>query len=157
MYPISREMITMNINRWLRWREAPFQEERGIGLAEVLVAVAILGVAFTALLSSMNTGSNAVIITDKRVTARNLAEAQIEHIKALPYHQGDETYSIIETDDTNYTISLAVGTISANSLRGTTFIGATIPGTQTSIQQIMVTVSRAGSDIIELTTFKGNR
>ena len=149
--------ITHNFNHIMRWYKSLIHGENGIGLPEVLVALVILGTAITAIISSMHTGSNAVIVTDKKVTARSLAEAQLEHIKALPYNQGDTTYSIIDTSDTGYTIALEVGTVSATALFDTTFLGASIPGTQTSIQQITVTVSRSGAEVIELTTFKGNR
>ncbi|MFO8009377.1 MAG: hypothetical protein R6U89_01050, partial [Dehalococcoidia bacterium] len=64
----------------------------GAGLAEVLIALVLVGFAITALLASFNTGSRAVIMTDEKTTARNLAENQIDLIKSDPYNPATCTY-----------------------------------------------------------------
>ncbi len=157
--PTIREMITMNINRRLKWRKAPLQEQRGVGLVEVLVAIAIMGSAITALLASMHTGSNAVIVLDKNVTARSLAQAQVEFIRSFPYDATGE-YDLIDIPN-GYSITVFAGTPSISTAitmpDDNTFLGAELPATQRSMQVITVTVSRLGGEVVELTTIKGNR
>ncbi len=64
---------------------AALRGEEGIGLVEALIAVAILGLALTALLSAVSTGSMAVSRTEERVTAENLARSQLEYTKSQAY------------------------------------------------------------------------
>ncbi len=162
IYQTTRGTIMINLNRLLKQCKASFQKQRGVGLVEVLVAIAIMGSAITALLSSMQTGSNAVIVTDKNVTARSLAQAQIEYIRSYPFTPGTSSYDIIDIPNGyGYSINLSVATpsFSTNITMpvDNLFLGAELPDTQRSMQVITVTVSRDGEEVIELSTIKGNR
>jgi len=59
--------------------------ELGMTLVEILVALAILGITAVAFLSGAATALKAVIITQERVAAESLAKSEIEYIKSLDY------------------------------------------------------------------------
>ena len=61
------------------------KNEKGIGLIEVLIALAILGIVAAAFLSGLATASRAFYIADVRTTAESLARSQMEHVKNQPY------------------------------------------------------------------------
>ena len=67
---------------------AAFADERGAGLIEILVAVAIIAIVLTVFLSALSTGAFSVAAVRKRVTAENLARSQLECIKDHPYIAG---------------------------------------------------------------------
>ena len=113
------------------------QTEKGLGLVESLVAVAILGTAVVAFVIALSTGSIAVREGDQEAQAQRLARTQLEEIKAAPY--ADSYTSIVEPD---YDISVTAGSI---------------PDTDADIQKITVTISRDGSDILIVEDFKVNR
>lgn len=150
-------------NRWLQkvWR--PVRCQNGVGLAEVLVAIVIISTAIVALISSMTTGASAVQLTDEHVTARHLAEAQMEYIKSYPYAPGASTYPLADIPTRhNFAMTVNVATASVITLTGVddTFLGSTFPGTQASIQEVTVTVTQPHKNdkvLITLTTLKGNR
>lgn len=144
--------------RWSRAISRLVRQQNGVGLAEVLVSVAIVGSAVIALLSSMTTGANAVQITDEHVSARYLAESQLEYIKAYPYEPGAATYPLVDIPTRhNFTMVVSVVIPQASCLTGDTFLGAEIPNSEDSLQQITVTVLQNGGTVTSLTTFKGNR
>ncbi len=111
--------------------------ERGLGLVESLVAVAILGTAVVAFVIALSTGSIAVREGDQEARAQRLARTQLEEIKAAPY--ADSYTPIVEPD---YDVSVTAGSI---------------PDTGADIQKITVTISRDGSDILIVEDFKVNR
>jgi len=55
----------------------------GFSLVEVLIAVALLSIIGISLLSSLGTSSKALMTIDERETAKNIAEAAMEHIKSV--------------------------------------------------------------------------
>jgi type II secretory pathway pseudopilin PulG len=59
--------------------------ERGFTLVETLVGMFLLVVIGVALLASLTLSSRVLIETDTRETARDLAVAEMEYIKHLPY------------------------------------------------------------------------
>lgn len=149
--------------RWSNLTTKLVRKQDGIGLAEVLVAVAIISSAIVALLSSMTTGASAVQLTDEHVTARHLAEAQLEYIKSYPYSPGASSYPLADIP-TRHGLAMIVNVSTASMVTLTggddTFLGATLPGTQASIQEVTVTVTQPAKDdkvLITLTTLKGNR
>jgi len=106
-------------------RRAMRPSQTGVGLVETLIAVAITAVAITALLGALSTGSLAVVRTDERVTAENVARAQMEHTKAQEYVAAPASYA---------TISAPAGySISADA--------TSVSGRDADIQMITVSVS----------------
>ena len=61
-----------------------FQNERGMSLIEVLVAVLILGLALVPLMSTFASGSLFATRARHEVKALNLAQSKLEEIKNLP-------------------------------------------------------------------------
>ena len=100
--------------------------ERGVGLVESLIALAIVGVAITALLGALSTGSMAVGKTDRRVTAESLARAQMEYTKSLPYLVAPASYEAIAPLPEGYSISAVASPVS---------------GRDSDLQRVTVTVS----------------
>jgi len=134
------------------------QRQNGIGLAEVLVSIAIISSAVVALLSSMTTGANAVQITDEHVTARYLAEAQLEYIKSYPYAPGATIYPLVDIPSRHsFAMAVSVTIPQASCLTGDTFLGAELPESEESIQMITISVGNSSGTVTSLTTFKGNR
>ena len=67
---------------------AAFANERGASLVEVLVSVAIIAIILTIFLSALSAASLSVAVVRERVTAENLARAQLECIQDHPYIEG---------------------------------------------------------------------
>jgi len=67
---------------------AAFGDDRGAGLVEALVALAIVAIVLTIFLSALSTGTFGVSLVRERVTAGNLARSQLECIKDHPYITG---------------------------------------------------------------------
>jgi prepilin-type N-terminal cleavage/methylation domain-containing protein len=61
------------------------KSEKGFALAEVMVAIAVLGIVSVALLSGISTAYRAVSIADERATAESLARSQMEYVKSQDY------------------------------------------------------------------------
>ena len=59
--------------------------ERGISLIETLVAIALVGIISTAFFGALVTSTNSRVIADEHVSARVLAESQMEEIKKQEY------------------------------------------------------------------------
>ncbi len=119
------------------------QDERGLGLIESMVAVAVLGTAVVAFVTALSTGSTAVRESEYETIAQRLAQAELENIKSYTYNPEAITYSTDDVDTPEgYSISVAV---------------SSIPDTDTDIQKITVAVSLAGEDILTVENYKVNR
>jgi type II secretory pathway pseudopilin PulG len=114
-----------------------FSNERGATLVESLIAVAIAGMAITALLAALSTGSIAVQRGDTQVTSQTLARAQIEYIKGQAY---SSSYAEV-IKPSGYSIDIAVSNVGNRD---------------SNIQKIAVTVSFDGGDFT-IEDFKMNR
>ncbi|MGA9348541.1 MAG: hypothetical protein WBW48_07020 [Anaerolineae bacterium] len=66
----------------------PLGDERGVGLVEILVTMAIAAIAITAFLLALSMGSFGVNTVRERVAAENLARTQLEIIKSSAYITG---------------------------------------------------------------------
>jgi Tfp pilus assembly protein PilV len=117
------------------------QGQRGLGLAETLVAVAILGTAVTAFIAALSAASIAVGAQDEDTTAQALASSQLEYTKSYTYDAGAASYPSLSTPE-GYELTVAV---------------SPVPGTDTDIQKITVTVSRDDQDVLTVADYKVNR
>ena len=119
-------------------RKTWVQNQRGIGLPEAIVSVAIIGTAVITFVAALSAGSIAVREGDKEVVAQRLALNQLEYIKSCPY---DTTYSIVDKQE-GYNISVEVDPTADNDA---------------DIQKVSVTISRDGEDVLTVESFKVNR
>lgn len=79
------------------------KDERGISLAETLIALAILAAVAVAFLLGLGTAYKAVTIAGQRTALESLAKSQLEAIKACPYDdqvsEGHPDYSSCKITD----------------------------------------------------------
>ena len=116
--------------------------QKGIGLVETLVAVAILGTSVVAFVVALSAGSLTVSEHDKETIAQSLAQTQMEYTKSyLPYIPGAVTYPVLAVPAT---YSVAVGVLA-------------VPGADTNIQKITVSVLKDSVNIITISDYKVNR
>ena len=135
-----QEMIR-TIKQWFGKVKIWAQDQRGLGLAESIVAVAILGVAMVAFVAALSAGSIAVREGDQEVVAQRLVRTQLEYIKSYAYDSQAITYPTVDEPE-GYTISVGVGPTSDND---------------TDIQKITVTIYRDGEGILTVEDYKVNR
>jgi type II secretory pathway pseudopilin PulG len=122
--------------------EALLRGEAGIGLVEALIAVAILSLTLTVLLSALSAGSLAVGTTEERVTAENLARSQLEYTKSQPYLPLPASYPTVTPSAGGY---------------GVTVEATSIPDTDSSIEKITVTITRDGDTLLVVEDYKVDR
>jgi len=115
--------------------------QKGLGLVETLVAVAILGTSVVAFVAALSVGSIAVGEQDEKVVAQSLAQTQLEYTKSYPYDPEATTYPTVYTPE-GYIISVNV---------------ASIPDTDADIQKVTATISRDGENILTVADYKVNR
>ncbi len=120
--------------------KAGYPGQRGIGLVETLMAVAVLGTAVVAFATALSAGSIAVGEHDRQALAQGLAQSQMEYTQSSAFSPGG-AYPLIDTPE-DYGISVCAGAV---------------PGGDASIQKITVTVSRDGEDMITLEDYKVDR
>ncbi|MDD5288982.1 MAG: hypothetical protein PHY28_07745 [Dehalococcoidales bacterium] len=113
--------------------------ENGAGLLEMLVAVAIVGVALTTFITALSTGSLSVGTLNEATVAQGLAQSQMEKIKAATYAAG---YTSDLTLPAGYGVAINV---------------SSIPGANINIQKITVTINRDSQPVLVMEDYKVNR
>jgi len=116
-------------------------DQQGLGLVETLAAVAILGTSVVTFVVSLSAGSLAVAEQDTETVAQSLAQNQMEYIKNYTFNPAAVTYPKVAAP-AGYSITVAV---------------SSVPGTDTDIQKITVTVLRDGSSAFLVSDYKVNR
>lgn len=137
MYSVIRH-VTPNISKYVSF----FSEEKGAGLAESLVAIAIVGIAIGALVGALSTGSVAVKNAGTQIPAESLAVSQMEFIKNQQYQPVPANYASIDSLPADYTVSTTA---------------SPIEGRDSDIQKITVTISYQGDDVLAIENYKVNR
>ncbi len=117
------------------------QGQAGLGLVETLVAVAILGASVVAFVGALSAGSIAVGEQDDEVVAQSLARSQMEYIKGYTYDPSASTYPAIAVP-ADYSLSVAV---------------SPVPGADSSIQKIIITILKGGQALLTVADYKMNR
>jgi len=128
--------------RQIRRGVAGLGSEIAVSLVEALVAVAILGLALTALLSAVSAGSMAVSRTEERVTAENLARSQLEYVKSQAYQPLPAAYATVTPSPSDYGVGV---------------VADIVPGGDDDIEKITVTVTRNGKELLVVDDYKVNR
>jgi type II secretory pathway pseudopilin PulG len=126
-------------HRLARWKAR--QDQKGLGLVESVMAVAILGVAGVAFVTALSAGSIAVGEHKEEAIAQSLARSQLEYTKGYTYDSEATTYPALDTP-ADYSLSVTV---------------SSVPATDTDIQKITVTVSRDEQEILTVADYKVNR
>ena len=129
------------ISRRLANARICIREERGIGLAETLVAITIIGIMAVAFITALSTGALAVRESDQEAVAQQLVRTQLEYLKSLPYDATGATYPTVDAP-ADYTISLETN--------------ASIYA-DTDIQKLTVTIYRDGESILTVAAYKVKR
>lgn len=127
--------------RRLIWLKKRTHGQRGLGLVETLVAVAILGTSVVAFAVALSAGSIAVGEQNEEVVAQRLAQAQLEYTKSYTYDAGATTYPAVDAPE-GYTVSVGV---------------SSVPDTDADIQKITVTILRGGENVLMVEDYKVNR
>jgi prepilin-type N-terminal cleavage/methylation domain-containing protein len=136
-------------------RSVAVASERGVSLVEVLVAVAIMAIVLSAFLAALSTGTLSVGVVRERVTAENLARAQLECIKGHPYVTG--------AISTSYTTLCPVTAPSAYDIEvdisywDSLTNGFTSVGPDDGMQWITVTILCNGELAFTMEEYKVNR
>jgi type II secretory pathway pseudopilin PulG len=133
--------MSRTIRPWLTQINNRAQDQRGLGLVETLVAVAILGTSAVAFIVALSTGSIAVREQDEQVMAQSLVRSQMEYTTSYPYDPGATTYPAVAVP-AGYSLSVAV---------------SSVPGGDADIQKITVVALREGQPMLTVTGYKGNR
>ena len=134
----SRERKWENVVRRMLGKARALSDERGVGLVESLIAVAIVGIALVVFLAALSTGSMAVGTSKRNVTAENLARSQMEDVKGQTYAA---SYSTM-TEPEGYDITITVSDVNGRD--------------QNEIQKITVEVSYEG-DAVTVEDYKVDR
>ncbi|MEW6276618.1 MAG: prepilin-type N-terminal cleavage/methylation domain-containing protein [Bacillota bacterium] len=90
-----------------------FRKARGFTLTEVVVAVAILGLAAAALLNLFILGARLTSRAEHLLQAVNLAQARLEELKNTPYAEiaGQEKTPCVENTAYSYRVDVAGSTL----------------------------------------------
>jgi type II secretory pathway pseudopilin PulG len=119
--------------------------QRGIGLVETLVAIAILGVGVTAFVTDLSAGSIAVNVQNENTLAQGLAQTQMEVIKAAPYDKTGKSYLPVDAPE-NYTIEIAAASPAGQKA-----------DKQKTLQKVSVTIKHNHNIVLTLEEYKVNR
>ena len=129
-----------------------FREQRGFTLFEVLIAVSILAVLGTGLLTAMDANSRGTRTLDEKVVAASLAADYIEAIKGSPYAA---TYpNAGENITIPFQYSVVIKTECSSD--GTTFGNCTGSANET-LQKLTTIVSREERPVLSLCTYRTKR
>ena len=127
-------------------------DEEGTTLVEELVTVAIIGIGIVILVAMITTGVIGVRQVDDRVLAESLARSQLEIIKDAAY-QADPVsvpYPAVAPIP-NYVVAVGIEYWNASS---STFGSAVWDD---GLQKITVTVSSAGTPLVQTAEYKVDR
>ena len=110
-----------------------------LSLVEVIISIMLLGAIGAAFFGGLMNASRALIITDLRETAMNLAESQMEYIQEQDYAASYTPYTI-PSEYTGYSVTIAAESLPSPA--------------DGNIQRIIVTVSNQGTTDYTLQGYK---
>jgi len=122
--------------------------EKGLTLIEVLVALGILASVAVVFLLGMSTSSKSVIVSQERVTVERLAKSEMEYIKSYTYNESDPPVYGIDPDlviPAGYNISYTAERMDPKKDGYATDDG---------LQKITVTVTHSGEPSITMEGYK---
>lgn len=117
--------------------------ERGIALTEALVTMGITGIVAVAFLTGMSATSKAVLVSQERVTAENLAKSQMEYIYSQEYQDDPQQYLILELSQgdaqNGYSINIQGDVV------------------EVGLQKLTAVVNRSEVEVFRLESYRMNR
>lgn len=119
--------------------------QKGQILAEVLVALAILGVVSAAFLGSLVVAYNGARLNNQKTMAESLSRAELERIRYLPYDN--------VTDNTRNQSGYDVA-VDADYIDPATYLPT---GTPLGMKKVTVTISHQGKTLLVTEAIKVNR
>jgi hypothetical protein len=97
----------MRLKRYFSWLPTIFKEQTGIGLAETLVAIAILGVSAVSFISNLSAGAISVRTLNEETVVQQLLTSEMETLRGVTYDVSGTSYPIISSPS-GYTLTIAV-------------------------------------------------
>ena len=94
-----------------RVKQTVLASEKGISLVELLVSLAIIAITFAAFLAALSTASFSVAVVRERVTAENIARAQLEHVKETDFIVSTDRYTPTAISRVGYGVTISATTI----------------------------------------------
>ena len=116
--------------------------ERGFGMLEVMLGVALMGTFGIIFLTSVTLGLAGTQMIEEQNLARIVAQAQMEDVKAADFIQAPATYPATITPPEGYSVSVAA---------------VPLPDADAIIQKVIVTVSHEGRTVVSLEDYKVDR
>jgi type II secretory pathway pseudopilin PulG len=133
-------------------------DEKGTGLVEILISVAIIAIVLTIFLSALSTTSSGVAVVSERVTAENLARAQLECIQDHLYINGASPISYTTVCTVTTTTLPAYHTdLDISYWYSPTETFTSFPTDDGGMQWITVTVSHQGEPVFTIGNYKVDR
>jgi prepilin-type N-terminal cleavage/methylation domain-containing protein len=141
------------------------KSEKGFSLAEVMVAMVLMGIVAVAFLSAIGTASKAVLLADEQASAESLARSEMEYVKGQEYSVASPvSWSYELPSDTSptgefpswwdeYPSSLPDG----YEIYVVTVSGEPYYDTDNGIQKITVIVERDGKQLVILESYRSIR
>ena len=122
--------------------------ERGFSLIEQLVTVAIMAIVLVAGIAALSTAALGFTVTQSKNQAMNLAQEQMECIKALPFNPQNYNADCSVTED-GYVVTTDV--VESGSDFPDQFTGSD------KVRLIKINVLRGGNSILEIEELKVDR
>jgi prepilin-type N-terminal cleavage/methylation domain-containing protein len=130
-----------------RFKITRLDNARGFTLIEVLLALLIVSICMTGIFSFLPTAVKTLSQNDIQETARNLATAQMEYVKALPYDRQSDPLNYPSEDLSTEYPEFSI-TVSAERIHP---IGSTNTDDE-GVQKIVISVFHDG---VAVTTMEG--
>ena len=135
-------------------------DQKGIGIVETLVALAILGVISVGFLSAIATSYSAVRLSDQRTTAESVARTIIERIRVVPHplaQVGDVANGVVKDGDDKLLDQSIPAGYPPDFRVYVTAVNTAYVGTPPSpVQLVTVVVKHQGKRILTTETYKAD-
>ena len=115
---------------------------RGVGLIEVLIALAIMGGVVVIVISTLSAGTKTVGTLDEISTAENIAQSKLEYTKSDTFQSLPATYDVISPLPANYSVTIEASAVSNRDA---------------NLQKIVVTVYHQGENVTVKEGYKVDR
>jgi prepilin-type N-terminal cleavage/methylation domain-containing protein len=116
------------------------KRQKGMALLEVIVSLALLGIISVVFLQGAMNSTNARVQVDERTSAKILAESLIDNIKKATYATSYDSYLVVPSEFTGYSVNLTVTSIGNGN-----------------IQKLSIAITHLGRVVLTLQSLKVKR